>query len=328
MTLQALLEEDKERFLRVAKDAGNAAGAAEAVREECGRLLAAYNEQAESETEREAARQMLTACAGAAALTDSSGEPVLYTRGASGAVTEGTAVTLTGGTLPARTDSAVLPVPKRFRKSRAIRALGRASAVLLPAGGAACLAAVPLSLLLTGQAAQISLSVPGVFLLSLVGGVLCYFAGRQHRAAAETPPAQVTCFAEVYPDADRIYHHLLTLTMVLDRNLAEVRGSRRIAEKSGAAAADGVPAEPALTELLSQLMETAYAQEDRDAAADLTEAIRYYLHTKGVEAVDYAGDNSAAFDLLPAEREETLRPALLAGGRVLKKGLATRPASL
>ena len=331
MTLREILEEDRERFMRAAGDARNAGEAADAVRDELGRMLAVYNEQADSDAEREAARQMLTACAGAAGLTDSAGEPVIYTKGGQGAVSgSGSSITLpaphaAGADLPAAGGGrkGVLLPGKAFRKSGIGSFLRRAAQVIFPAAGAACLGAVPISLLLTGQAALMTISVPGVFLLTALGGVFLYLSGRQRAVLSALPAEQITCFAEVTPDPERIFHHLTTMAAVLDQNLAEARGSRRIAERSAQSDPDA-GADPEFTELMSGLLETVYAQEDKDAARDITSEIRYYLHGKGIEAADYDGSNGAAFDLLPGQEEETLRPAMMKNGRVLRKGLAVR----
>ena len=65
--------------------------------------------------------------------------------------------------------------------------------------------------------------------------------------------------------------------------------------------------------------------------------IRFYLHRKGIDVVDWAGEdavsgpggaaaaavNSAWFDMMPAYEGGTLRPALIADGKLLKKGMAS-----
>lgn len=79
----------------------------------------------------------------------------------------------------------------------------------------------------------------------------------------------------------------------------------------------------------SELLENAYASRRRDpddpALTEQIESIRYYLHKKGISAEDYTGkDDEGRFEFLPSGgRQETIRPALLSGSRVLKKGLAS-----
>ena len=51
--------------------------------------------------------------------------------------------------------------------------------------------------------------------------------------------------------------------------------------------------------------------------------IRYYLHGKNVETVDYSREQAGSFELLPGKKTGTLRPALMASGKLLKKGLAS-----
>ena len=51
--------------------------------------------------------------------------------------------------------------------------------------------------------------------------------------------------------------------------------------------------------------------------------IRYYLYRKNVEIVNYSREQASSFELLPGKKTGTLRPALMANGRLLKKGLAS-----
>ena len=53
MTMQTILEQDRERFLRALGQARTPAEASLAVRDECGRLLAAYNQEAVTDAERD-----------------------------------------------------------------------------------------------------------------------------------------------------------------------------------------------------------------------------------------------------------------------------------
>ncbi|MBO7667247.1 MAG: hypothetical protein J6T26_02170, partial [Firmicutes bacterium] len=65
--------------------------------------------------------------------------------------------------------------------------------------------------------------------------------------------------------------------------------------------------------------------------------IRFYLHKKNIDFVDWAADTvkqsankedgtagkSGWFDMMPAFRSGTIRPALSYDGKLLKKGLAS-----
>ena len=103
--------------------------------------------------------------------------------------------------------------------------------------------------------------------------------------------------------------------------------------KKQAAAAD-----PAELELLSRLLEDAYGRRGEDELADEEIGqIKFYLHRKNIDVVDWTDNtgkrggkedsDSAArtgwFDMIPAFTAGTIRPALVADGRLLKKGLAS-----
>ena len=48
-----------------------------------------------------------------------------------------------------------------------------------------------------------------------------------------------------------------------------------------------------------------------------------HLHQKGIEAVEYSEENRSWFDVIPGEKRETIRPALVKDGRLLKKGIVS-----
>ena len=90
-----------------------------------------------------------------------------------------------------------------------------------------------------------------------------------------------------------------------------------------------------MRQLLAQLLEDAYGRRDEDEQAEEEiSQIRFYLHGKNIDVVDWPGEpvgqsgGEAAvpagwFDMMPAYSGGTLRPALVADGTLLKKGLAS-----
>ena len=60
-------------------------------------------------------------------------------------------------------------------------------------------------------------------------------------------------------------------------------------------------------------------------AVEKAAAVRHYLRDKGVEAVDFDDAHAQYFDCMPGAKRETVCPALLAGGQVLRRGMATVP---
>ena len=117
--------------------------------------------------------------------------------------------------------------------------------------------------------------------------------------------------------------------MVIDRNL-EIAGEEekyeRQKELSAAVGAKGISAEE--IELFSGLLEMADA-DNPQMASD----IRYYLHRREVDVIEWSQQYSAWFEMLPsmsgkgpggAGEVMTIRPALAQKGKLLKKGLAVR----
>ena len=332
MTLQSILEEDRERFLRSLEGAATLADAGKCVQDECGRLLAIYNGETDSTEVRAAAQQMLQAAGCAAQLVDSAAEPVIYEReigatqltGSSAGVAHlpgdaADAVQVVSGTELTQGAGHLFRSGKARRKGAVAAFVQRTAAAAAPVCGIACLGAVPLSMLLTGQSTGV-LSVPGVFLLTVLGGICLFASGRL--SAGSRQEVAVLREVQVRPDTERIYRNMLTLTMVIDSCLADVEEARKIPAGSAIDTAAGEKDEAKLAELFSQMLETVYAGEDPDAAADLASQIRFFLHGKGIEAVDFSEERAYAFDRIPAEENVTLRPALLKGDAVLRKGLA------
>ena len=75
---------------------------------------------------------------------------------------------------------------------------------------------------------------------------------------------------------------------------------------------------------LSMLLVIAACGGEKDGEAqEMIADIRFFLHNGGVEAVDLEKGREGWFEFLPASGGGTLRPALAAEGKLLKKGLAS-----
>ena len=198
------------------------------------------------------------------------------------------------------------------------------------AGGALMLAA---SAAAGGQAA----GLPPRWLLAgvpLLTAAALFLAGMLLRRRRET--RKESLYAETRIDAALIYSRLLSVILVMDKCLEDVRNSVRREEKERlreqASAMD-----PAELELLSQLLEDAYGRRGGDGQAEeQISQISFYLHKKGIDVVDWTGEAAAPdgsgggtavqrawFDMMPAYSGGTIRPALAAGGKLLKKGMAS-----
>ena len=51
--------------------------------------------------------------------------------------------------------------------------------------------------------------------------------------------------------------------------------------------------------------------------------IKYYLHKQQIEVVDYSADTAQFFDMMPGQIAGTIRPAMVADGSLLRKGIAS-----
>ena len=301
MTLQSIFEQSRER-LTSAVSGTDTVSAIRILTAELDRILYTFNDQEENDRVREAAGSMIQVAKAACTLVDSSGEATVYGR------------TEYGKAAPVK---GKLPKPALL-----LLILGLIAAAVtlvgiqLLAGAAAA-----------GSADWQSAGLPPRWVLAgvpLLAMAALFFAGllfRRRKAGGKE-----TLYAETKLDADKVCSRLLSMILVMDKCLEDIRNAARQEEKNRlkeqAAAMD-----PAELELLSRLLEDAYARKGTDEQAEEEIAqIRFYLHRKSVDVVDWTGDKpgqSGWFDMMPAFSGGTLRPALIADGVLLKKGLAS-----
>ncbi len=306
--MQELLEQDREK-LTTALSGAESAAAVRALSAELDRILYAFNDREESDAVREAAGSMMLAAKAACSLADCAGETRIYGR------------TEYGNAAPGK--------GKLSGPGLLLLILGLIAAAVTVTGAL---------LLASGAEAASASGLPPRWLLAgapLLASAALFFAGmllRRGKAGAKE-----TLHAETTVDASLLYTRLLTVILVMDKRLEEVRSAAgqqakaRMTERA-------LAADPEELELLGRLLEDAYGRrgEDEQAEEEISR-IRFYLHTKGIDVVDWTMDavrqsgneggarvdNSAWFDMMPAFAGGTLRPALAAGGRLLKKGMAS-----
>lgn len=141
-------------------------------------------------------------------------------------------------------------------------------------------------------------------------------AGRPEKGTSKASETR----REFFIDPDAVWHQVRGMLLWTDSALEDMSAHRRPAESDPASTG---PIDSRETELFSNLLESAYAQQNPDSR-EMIEAIRFYLHGAGIELMDYAEGREAWFEFLPAPQSSTLRPALLNGDRVVRKGLASR----
>ena len=185
------------------------------------------------------------------------------------------------------------------------------SLVFLILGCAACLAAAGLMLYHDMP--------PLTALLPLAGGVALAFAGVRVRKDKTAPAERKT---EVTTDWEKVYRTIHTAALVMDQTLEEAAAAERweARRREGEAPARS----GAEAELMAGLLEAA-CSGDGEYALEKAAAVRHYLREKGVEAVDFDDAHAQYFDCMPGAKRETVCPALLAGGQVLRRGMATVP---
>ena len=161
--------------------------------------------------------------------------------------------------------------------------------------------------------------LPTAVLLTALSAVCLFLAGRFSAVSGiRGGREQMT---ECVVDSEAIYRIMHAVMMVIDQNLGRIELEDRMAEKENRKS-DAAAIPEAELALFSGLLDASYSRDSEYAFEKLDE-LRYYLHTKHVDVVDYSDENAAWFDVMPSESAGTLRPALVMDGRLLKKGMAS-----
>ena len=162
-----------------------------------------------------------------------------------------------------------------------------------------------------------------VGLILLIAGLIGIFIGGLQFGKKRGYIPQKEQILEVHPAPDKICHSLSGLLTVVDQQLEDVQYEElRDKELSGPVAINEAAVPEDELKLLSGILESAYARyEDADAQAEISN-IKFYLHKKGLEAVEYSEETARYFSRIPSQRKGTLRPAVLQGTTILMKGLA------
>ncbi len=286
-TLQDLLSKDKDKILNDITDEHDAAILKKKLDAELGRILFLFNENEESEQVKSASYAIIQTMRSGIPLIDSVREASLYTRTSLNQKKEKNS-----------------PAPLFW--------------VFLGIGLGAAAGAVIL-LLLSVRAVQMVINLPLFLILILSSLACCFFAGRSLVSKKENADSSVE--ALISYDAEKIYRSLFGMMVTADQMLQDVR-SRELIEERHQLEKDRDKADQKEITFLAQLLEDAYAGRATEYGMEAVSHIKYYLHGKHIDAVDYSKVDQAWFDMLPGEAG-TIRPALASGGVLLKKGLAS-----
>ena len=127
---------------------------------------------------------------------------------------------------------------------------------------------------------------------------------------------------EIHIDAGKVYRSFRTAILSIDQSLEEIRAAERWSKREQAGTIDGRKVATPEIDLFAGLLAASYSQ-DPEYALEKIDEIKYYLHRQQIEVVDYSEETRQYFDLMPGTEAGTIRPALVADGAVLKKGLAS-----
>ena len=292
MKMTDLLEKDRENILTSITQAGTAAKAVTILENETDKLLLKFNDQCDSDREREAAAHMMQAVRLSVPMIDSAGKTKVWERGSD--------------------DSA----KKEKGKVRIPFVLLTIASVLLVAYGLVPL--VVASLINAGEQYRTQLIVRCCFVIG--GMIMGFFAGAMQRKKEKQAAKEHQ--VEIRPDADKIFRNYRAAIYSVDQSLEEISAAERWSKREKAGEIDGRKATTPEIELFSDLMAASYSG-DPEYALEKIEEIKYYLHRQQIEVVDYSEATAQYFDLMPGNRAGTIRPALVADGQILKKGLAS-----
>ena len=292
MKLTDILEKDKDKLLTELSAAGTAEKAVHVLENEIDKLLLKHNEHCETDRERESAAYMMQAVRLSLPLMDSNGKIKVWE---SGQKTEED----TGGS---------------FKLSFLI---------LLLAGLALCVFGFG-QLIFEAYIGAEETARDQVLLhggASVVGLIALYFSGYMYSRPKKIS-GKKEYQVDIRIDADRVFRSFRTAILSVDQSLEEICAAERWSAREKAGSIDGRAVSQSELDLFSELLAAAYSG-DPEYALEKIEQIKYFLHRQQIEVVDYTKENEKYFDLMPGSKASTIRPAMVAQGGLLKKGLAS-----
>ncbi|MBQ3370306.1 MAG: hypothetical protein IJG48_04700 [Mogibacterium sp.] len=286
-----LLEKDKDKLLTELSAAASAEKAIKVLENEIDKLLLKHNEQCETDRERESAAYMMQAVRLSLPLIDSNGKIKVWESGHRSDED-------TGGS---------------FKPSFLI---------LLIVGLALCVFGFG-PLMMDAYTAAAANARDQVLLhggATVVGLIALYFSGYMYSRPKKAGKKEYQ--VDIRIDADRIYRNFRTTILSVDQSLEEIRAAERWQAREKAGTIEGRTVSQSELDLFSDLLAAAYSG-DPEYALEKVEQIKYFLHRQQIEVVDYSKENEKYFDLMPGSKMATIRPAMVAQGGLLKKGLAS-----
>ena len=125
-------------------------------------------------------------------------------------------------------------------------------------------------------------------------------------------------------DADVVWKVVRRTGETMDAKIASYSEQARAweAERDAKKTLSDAPLDSEELKLMGDLLEALYA-DNGDYSLRQLKKLQPFLRQRGIELQEYDGTNAAAFEVLPTKKEtRTLRPALMAGDRLLLSGRA------
>lgn len=289
MKMIEILDKDKDRLLTEMTAAATAEKAIRVLENEVDKLVLRHNENCSSERERDAAAYMMQAVRLSLPLIDSAGRTKVW---------------------------------EHEEGEEASGKVGAPAILLILAGIALCVFGLfPFVIAGLSGAGADTRNYIVTRTASIVAGLIALFlAGYLFNKPRSRRSKQQ--HVEIRVDADKIYRNFRTAIIAVDQSLDEVGARERWEAREKAGDIDGHKASDPEIELFSDLLAASYSG-DPEYALEKIEAIKYFLHKQQIEVVDYSERTAKYFDLMPGIKAGTIRPAMVADGALLKKGLAS-----
>ena len=286
-TMQKLFEQDKEKFLTNIQDEHHPEALVKALDSELSRILFLYNEAEESDRVKAAAYSIMQSIRSGISLLDCIRDTKVYSR-----------------QNLQNDDKTKKKSPKFF--------IALIAAIL-------CICAACLVLFMSAGTLQVPVQMTAVLGVIAAGAVCLFLAGVFLNSRGITRNMQFE--AEVIYDPQKIYRNVFGMLITVDQMLENTRSEETI-DRRHALEEEKDKINQKELNFLCQLLEDAYTHKDTDYGRETISHIKYYLHGRHIDALDYTDEDAVWFDLLPGSGG-TLRPALAMDGLLLKKGLAS-----
>ena len=204
-----------------------------------------------------------------------------------------------------------------------------AMSIALLVGGLVLVIAAVLGMLISGRFTGPMAFIKAMLPAALGSGALFWAGVSAARPAGPKKPEELPgdVRVEYLVDGEKAWHCLRGAVLQADGQLERIRESNALLRQKTTQTRVGGKVDPKALDLFAELLESAYAAGDA-GAKESASAIRFYLHNAGVDVVDYIPGRESWFEFLPAAGIGTMRPALASEGRLIKKGLASKQASV